>query len=224
MGLEQRFHNYAEAIPVEFDPAAEPTLPSADAALKRLLDFTIALVLVIALSPVLLLTALLIRLDSGGPVLFRQTRLGLRGKPFDILKFRTMSVLENGDRIRQATRNDPRITRIGGFLRKVSIDELPQLINVLRGEMSLVGPRPHARAHDAYYSRLIDGYNGRQQVKPGITGWAQVHGCRGETRTLDDMCRRVDYDLWYVRHTSVMLDLEILFRTFREVVRPRNAH
>lgn len=224
MGLEQRFQNYAEAIPVEFDPAARPYAPSADTALKRLLDIGIALVLLIALSPVLLLTTLLIRLDSAGPVLFRQTRLGLHGKPFDILKFRTMTVLENGDRVRQATRNDPRITRVGGFLRKASIDELPQLINVLKGQMSLVGPRPHARAHDAYYSRLIDGYNGRQQVKPGITGWAQVHGCRGETRTLDDMRRRVEYDLWYVRHASVALDLEILFRTFREVVRPRNAH
>lgn len=224
MGLEQRFQNYAEAIPVEFDPAANHELPASDAALKRLLDIGLAVSLLLALAPILLVTAILIKLDSAGPVLFRQTRLGLRGKPFDILKFRTMTVLENGPRIVQATRNDPRITRVGRFLRKASVDELPQLINVLKGEMSLVGPRPHARAHDAYYSRLIDGYNGRQQVKPGITGWAQVHGCRGETRALDDMRRRVEYDLWYVRHTSVLLDLEILFRTFREIVRPRNAN
>jgi exopolysaccharide biosynthesis polyprenyl glycosylphosphotransferase len=223
VGLEQRFQNYAEAIPVEFDAAERRAIAVSDPFLKRLLDIAIAFTLLITLAPLLLLVAILIRLDSAGPVLFRQTRLGVRGKPFDILKFRTMSVLENGDSIRQATRNDPRITRIGGFLRKVSIDELPQLINVLKGEMSLVGPRPHARAHDAYYSRRIDGYNERQHVRPGITGWAQVHGCRGETRTLDDMRRRVEYDLWYVRHASVMLDLEILFRTVREVVRPRNA-
>jgi putative colanic acid biosynthesis UDP-glucose lipid carrier transferase len=224
VGLEQRFQNYAEAIPVEFEPAARPGAASGDVALKRLLDLAIALTLLIALAPILLLTAIFIKMDSAGPVLFRQTRLGLRGKPFNILKFRTMSVLENGERIVQATHNDPRITRIGRFLRKSSIDELPQLINVLKGEMSLVGPRPHARAHDVYYSRKIDGYNGRQQVKPGITGWAQVHGCRGETRTLDEMRERVDHDLWYVRHASVLLDLEILFRTFHEIVRPRNAH
>ena len=224
MGLEQRFQNYAEAIPVEFDPGTRPSAAAGDAALKRLLDLGIALTLLILLSPLLLVTAILIKMDSAGPVMFRQTRLGLRGKPFNILKFRTMTVLENGERIVQATRNDPRITRIGGFLRKASIDELPQLINVLKGEMSLVGPRPHARAHDAYYSRLIEEYNSRQKVKPGITGWAQVHGCRGETRTLDDMRKRVTYDLWYVQHANVSLDLEILFRTFREVIRPRNAH
>jgi putative colanic acid biosynthesis UDP-glucose lipid carrier transferase len=226
VGLEQRFETYAEALPLEFEAGARArvTAPAADAILKRLVDIAAASILLIALAPVLLLTAILIRIDSRGPALFRQTRLGLGGRPFDILKFRTMTVLENGDRIVQATRNDPRITRIGRFLRKSSIDELPQLINVLRGEMSLVGPRPHARAHDAFYAKHIEGYTRRQLVKPGITGWAQVHGCRGETRTVEAMRQRVEYDVWYVHHGTVLLDLEILFRTILEILRPRNAH
>jgi exopolysaccharide biosynthesis polyprenyl glycosylphosphotransferase len=226
VGLEQRFETYAEALPLEFEPggATDATAPAANAVLKRLLDVAAASVLLIVLAPFLLLTAILIRLDSSGPAFFRQTRLGLNGRSFDILKFRTMTVLENGERILQATRNDPRITRIGRFLRQTSIDELPQLINVLRGEMSLVGPRPHARAHDAFYAKKIERYTRRQRVKPGITGWAQVHGCRGETRTVDAMRQRVEYDLWYVRHATVLLDLEILFRTVREILRPRNAN
>ena len=135
-----------------------------------------------------------------------------------------MSVLENGDTVIQAKRNDPRITRIGRVLRKTSIDELPQLINVLKGEMSLVGPRPHACAHDEYYAARIARYALRQQVKPGITGWAQVLGHRGETPTIESMRKRVECDLWYVRHANVALDLEILARTIIEVLRPRNAH
>ena len=225
MGLEQRFgDSYAEAIPLEFAPADARTAAGAESGLKRLLDVTFAALLLILLSPVLLLAAVLIKLDSKGPVLFRQTRLGLHGKPFAILKFRSMHVLENGSTIVQARRDDPRITRIGRALRKTSIDELPQLINVLKGEMSLVGPRPHARAHDEYYGARIAGYTLRQQVKPGITGWAQVRGFRGETPTLESMRKRIECDHWYVRHASVALDLEILARTALVILRPRNAH
>jgi putative colanic acid biosynthesis UDP-glucose lipid carrier transferase len=173
--------------------------------------------------PILSLTAILVRLDSPGPVFFRQTRLGLRGRPFYILKFRTMSVLEDGEHVVQATHNDPRVTRMGRILRKTSIDELPQLINVLRGEMSLVGPRPHARAHDEYYAQRIANYALRQQVKPGITGWAQINGFRGETPTVNAMRKRILCDLWYVQNFGLLLDLKILLCTPFELLRQRNA-
>jgi lipopolysaccharide/colanic/teichoic acid biosynthesis glycosyltransferase len=146
-------------------------------------------------------------------VLFRQTRKGLNGRTFRIYKFRTMRVLEDGAVVRQATRGDARVTRIGRILRSTSLDELPQLLNVLSGEMALVGPRPHALAHDEFYSREISGYDQRFRVKPGITGWAQVNGARGETPTLDHMRRRIELDLWYVQHKSIALDLTILART-----------
>ena len=225
MGLEQHFaETYADALPLPLAPSRARPAAAIDLALKRILDIGLSLTLIALIAPLLLLIVLLIRIDSAGPALFRQTRLGLGGQPFEILKFRTMNVLENGNRVVQATRNDPRVTRLGRFLRQTSIDELPQLINVLKGEMSLVGPRPHARAHDAYYGAVIDGYNARQQMKPGITGWAQVNGFRGETPTIASMRDRVAHDLWYVRHFDFALDLKILARTFFEVVRPRNAH
>jgi lipopolysaccharide/colanic/teichoic acid biosynthesis glycosyltransferase len=148
----------------------------------------------------------------------------LGGRPFTIVKFRTMNVLENGASVVQATQDDPRVTRAGRSLRRASLDELPQLLNVIRGEMSLVGPRPHALAHDDYYVERIEDYALRQQVKPGITGWAQVHGLRGETPTLDAMRQRVLLDVWYARNADLALDLEILLRTPFEVLRQRNAH
>lgn len=191
---------------------------------KRLLDLCIAIPAFILVAPLLALLALLIRLDSAGPVLFRQKRLGYRGRPFDILKLRTMTVLEDGEAIAQARRDDARTTRIGRWLRPLSLDELPQLLNVIKGEMSLVGPRPHARAHDAFYGRLIANYERRQDVKPGITGWAQIHGLRGATPTIDIMSRRVDFDAWYANHASLGLDLKILLRTPLEVFRRRNAY
>ncbi len=194
------------------------------ASLKRALDLFVAVPALIVLAPVMAMIALFIKLDAKGPVLFRQTRHGLNGRPFDIIKFRSMSVLENGDVIRQASRNDARVTRFGWFLRTFSLDELPQLLNVISGEMSIIGPRPHARAHDEMYSRLIDSYALRHNMKPGITGWAQVHGLRGETPTLDIMRARVDYDLWYVNNANIALDIEILFRTAFEVFRRRNAY
>lgn len=192
--------------------------------LKRLLDLMGALAVLVFALPLLLAVALWIRVDSRGPVLFRQTRLGRDGRPFRILKFRTMTVVEDGADVVQAERGDVRITFAGRFLRGSSLDELPQLLNVIRGEMSLVGPRPHAEIHDRHYAGQILGYEGRQAVKPGITGWAQVSGYRGGTPTLELMRKRVEYDLWYVRHASLGLDLLILALTPFALLRARNAY
>jgi undecaprenyl-phosphate galactose phosphotransferase/putative colanic acid biosynthesis UDP-glucose lipid carrier transferase len=181
--------------------------------LKRAMDLLGASTGLLLLSPLMLTTALLIKLDSPGPIFFSQRRSGFNGRLFRIFKFRSMTVLEDGPVIPQATRDDPRVTRVGRWLRRTNIDELPQLFNVLRGEMSLVGPRPHAAAHDSEYERKIADYAFRFQFKPGITGWAQSNGCRGETRTLDLMSKRVECDLWYINNWSVWLDLRILFRT-----------
>jgi len=161
----------------------------------------------------MLLTAVLIKLDSGGPVFFRQKRDGFNGRTFEILKFRTMHVLEDGAAVRQATRNDPRITRLGRLLRRSSVDELPQLFNVIWGDMSLVGPRPHATSHNSEYEKLIANYAFRHHVKPGLTGWAQVNGYRGETRQIEQMKQRVEHDLWYINKWSPWLDLKIVLRT-----------
>jgi putative colanic acid biosynthesis UDP-glucose lipid carrier transferase len=191
---------------------------------KRFLDLAIAIPALIFLAPLLAILALSIRLDSPGPALFRQKRLGYRSRPFDILKFRTMKVLEDGEAVIQARPGDARTTRVGRWLRAYSLDELPQFINVVKGEMSLVGPRPHACAHDEFYGRVIADYRRRQDVKPGMTGWAQVHGLRGATPTLGSMTRRVDFDVWYAEHASFALDAKILLRTPMEVVRRRNAY
>ena len=193
-------------------------------AFKRLLDIAVSLPVLMVATPLMAAVAVAVRLDSPGPVLFRQQRLGLNGKPFTILKFRTMTVTEDGAHVTQVCKNDPRVTRVGHFLRVWSLDELPQLFNVLAGEMSLVGPRPHARAHDEHYAALIGHYTLRQRVKPGITGWAQVNGLRGETPTVKSMRDRVDFDVWYARHAGIALDIEILFRTAFEVFRRRNAY
>jgi putative colanic acid biosynthesis UDP-glucose lipid carrier transferase len=192
--------------------------------LKRAFDLTIALPLSVLLAPLMVAIAILIRFDSEGPALFRQTRLGQGGKPFEIVKFRTMIVLEDGDNVTQVRKGDARVTRVGRWLRRSSLDELPQFINVIAGDMSLVGPRPHAIAHDRLYSTLIDNYQLRQLVKPGITGWAQVNGLRGETPAIEDMRDRVTLDIWYARRASFALDLKILLRTPFEVLRQRNAY
>jgi len=191
---------------------------------KRAIDIVFAGTALIALIPLLTLVAIAIKLDSPGRVIFRQTRHGFNGKPFNILKFRTMTVVEDGDSIKQASRLDKRVTRVGFWLRRTSIDELPQLINVLKGEMSLVGPRPHAAAHDNYFDPVIANYAFRQRMKPGITGCAQVNGSRGETPTIDAMQLRVRLDLWYIENWSFQLDLAIMFRTIIELVRGRNAY
>jgi putative colanic acid biosynthesis UDP-glucose lipid carrier transferase len=191
---------------------------------KRSLDILFAAAGLLVVAPLLLLIAVLIRLNSPGPALFRQTRKGLNGVPFRIYKFRSMRVQEDGPIIHQATRNDTRVTRIGRWLRRTSLDELPQLINVLQGEMSLVGPRPHALAHDEYYAREIPAYTARFAVRPGITGWAQVNGARGETPRILDMERRVALDLAYIRNASVRAYLKILVRTVLvEFTHRRNA-
>jgi putative colanic acid biosynthesis UDP-glucose lipid carrier transferase len=191
---------------------------------KRLLDIAVSLLALVILTPLLALTSIAIVLDSRGPLLFAQRRTGLNGKTFAILKFRSMHVMEDGADVTQAVRGDARVTRIGRTLRKLSIDELPQLFNVLAGDMSLVGPRPHAVAHDDYYGATISNYAVRFQAKPGITGWAQVNGARGATPTLDIMQARIDLDEWYVRNADFALDLLILARTPLEVLRTRNAH
>jgi undecaprenyl-phosphate galactose phosphotransferase/putative colanic acid biosynthesis UDP-glucose lipid carrier transferase len=181
--------------------------------IKRMVDIVGAAAALLLLSPVMAATALLIKMESEGPVLFKQSRSGFSGRVFRIWKFRTMTVLEDGSVIRQATHDDPRCTRVGRWLRRTNIDELPQLFNVLRGEMSLVGPRPHAVAHDCEYERRIATYAFRYHVKPGMTGWAQIKGFRGETRTLDLMSKRVELDLWYIQNWNVWLDAKILLGT-----------
>lgn len=190
---------------------------------KRMVDLVVATAALVVLSPLFLLISALIRLDSKGPVFFRQERTGACARRFGILKFRTMHVLENGAEVKQATASDPRMTRLGRFLRRYSLDELPQLLNVLIGDMSLVGPRPHAKAHDAYYGERIADYVHRFAVKPGMTGWAQINGHRGPTPTLDVMQARVACDVWYVKHASLALDLKILCKTPFAVLNPRNA-
>lgn len=186
---------------------------------KRAFDLVAASSILLFFLPLMLVTAILIKLDSKGPVIFRQRRNGFDGKSFSILKFRTMSVQEDGEAVEQAQRNDARVTRLGRILRRRSIDELPQLMNVIRGEMSLVGPRPHALAHDDKYSKLIASYAYRQHVKPGITGLAQVNGQRGATPDVEDMEKRVEYDLAYIASWSFMLDLRIILQTVGEILR-----
>jgi putative colanic acid biosysnthesis UDP-glucose lipid carrier transferase len=199
------------------EPSAGGEAPRRAQFAKRALDVALAGAGLVFFAPLLALACLAIWIETGGPVLFRQQRTGLGGRVFLILKLRTMTAAEDGATVQQATRQDARITRIGGLLRKFSIDELPQLWNVLKGDMSLVGPRPHAVAHDlhygAHYGALLPQYAQRFAVRPGITGWAQVNGARGETRTTDCMARRVQLDLEYVAKASLALDLKILALT-----------
>jgi putative colanic acid biosynthesis UDP-glucose lipid carrier transferase len=195
-----------------------------DGVIKRASDIVFSSVLLLLLWPVLLAIALGVRISSPGPVLFRQRRYGMYGEAINVFKFRSMTVCEDGAKVTQAQKNDPRVTRFGGFLRRTSLDELPQLFNVFIGSMSLVGPRPHAVAHNEEYRRIIEGYMLRHKVRPGITGWAQVNGLRGETDTVDKMQRRVEFDLDYLRNWSLGLDLTILFRTASLVWRDRNAY
>jgi undecaprenyl-phosphate galactose phosphotransferase/putative colanic acid biosynthesis UDP-glucose lipid carrier transferase len=191
---------------------------------KRIFDVVCAGTILVFVIPILAAASVAILVDSGRPVVFRQRRIGFNGRPFEIVKFRTMHVLEDGCVIRQVKRNDARVTRIGRFLRSTSIDELPQLINVLRGEMSLVGPRPHAIAHDNEFTTRIDNYAFRHRVKPGITGLAQVQGLRGETPNLRLIESRLDMDLWYINNWNFWLDLWILMRTVVTVCFQRNAY
>lgn len=192
-------------------------------ALKRALDLVIASLALFASTPALVLVAAAIKLDSAGPVFFLQRRYGFNRQPFRIIKFRTMHTMDDGNAVRQATRNDPRVTRVGRWLRRWNIDEVPQLFNVIIGDMSLVGPRPHALSHDREYGRKIAIYARRHNVKPGITGWAQIKGFRGETDTDEKMERRVAHDLHYIENWSLSLDLHILVRTVMSPTAYKNA-
>jgi putative colanic acid biosynthesis UDP-glucose lipid carrier transferase len=184
-----------------------------DGVLKRLEDIIFASIILCIIAIPMLIIAVLIKITSPGAVIFKQRRYGISGEPIQVWKFRTMNVCEDGDEIKQAKKGDNRVTLLGRFLRKTSIDEFPQFINVLQGTMSVVGPRPHAVAHNEQYRKEIYGYMLRHTIKPGITGWAQVNGWRGETDTLEKMEKRVDYDLWYINNWSLMLDLKIIFLT-----------
>ena len=191
---------------------------------KRISDIVLALAILVLISPLMLAVALCVRVTSPGPVIFRQRRYGLYGDEIIVYKFRSMTVVEDGGEVTQARAHDARLTPVGAFLRRTSLDELPQFWNVLQGRMSIVGPRPHAVAHNEQYRKLIKGYMLRHKVKPGITGWAQVNGLRGETSTLDKMQARVRYDLDYLRSWSLWLDLWIIVKTVKVVITQQNAH
>ena len=198
-------------------------LSGAQRLMKRIMDVVMASLALVFFSPIIVLAAIAIKLDSPGPVIFRQVRRGFNGKRFIILKFRTMTVQEDGANVVQATRDDSRVTTVGRLLRESSIDELPQLWNVLRGEMSLIGPRPHALVHEDYFETVLSDYAFRHHVKPGITGWAQCNGARGPTPTIEHVARRVKLDLWYINNWSLWLDLLILVKTTFVVLQRRNA-
>jgi putative colanic acid biosynthesis UDP-glucose lipid carrier transferase len=192
--------------------------------LKRLEDITISLLILMLISPILLAISIAIKVTSSGPILFKQKRYGLHGNKIIVYKFRSMTVQDNGNIIKQATKNDSRLTSIGGFLRRTSLDELPQFFNVIQGVMSIVGPRPHAVAHNEEYRKLIPKYMQRHLVKPGITGWAQINGLRGETEELEKMKKRIEFDLHYITIWSIWLDIKIIFITIFKGFFDKNAY
>jgi putative colanic acid biosynthesis UDP-glucose lipid carrier transferase len=219
--MQARFDNVG-GVPVV--AICESPFYGVDSVLKDVSDFIFALMALILLAPFMICIALAIKLESPGPAIFKQRRYGLNGEEIIVYKFRSMKVTEDGSHITQAQRNDPRLTRLGAFLRRSSLDELPQFINVLQGQMSVVGPRPHAVAHNELYRKVIKGYMLRHKVKPGITGWAQVNGLRGETSSLDQMKARIEYDLAYVQNWSLSLDTWIIIRTVWVSLRQVNAY
>nr|WP_297351662.1 undecaprenyl-phosphate glucose phosphotransferase [uncultured Caldimonas sp.] len=202
----------------------ETPFTGTNAMVKRISDIVLASIILVLISPLLLVVAIGVKLSSPGPVIFRQKRNGLDGEEITVYKFRSMRAMDNGPVVKQATKGDPRITRFGAFIRKTSLDELPQFFNVLQGRMSIVGPRPHAVAHNEQYRKMIKAYMVRHKVKPGITGWAQVNGHRGETDTIEKMEARVEYDLEYLRNWSLGLDLLIIARTARLMFFDRHAY
>lgn len=199
-------------------------LDGSSSILKRFEDVFLASVILLLISPILLLISLAVKFTSKGPVIFKQSRYGIDGQKIEVWKFRSMTVMENGNNVSQAQKNDTRFTPIGQFLRKTSLDELPQFFNVLQGSMSIVGPRPHAIAHNEQYRKLVVGYMLRHKVKPGITGWAQINGWRGETDTLYKMEKRVEFDLEYIRNWNILLDLKIIFLTIFKGFVNKNAY
>ena len=211
-----------EGIPVV--SLLESPITGTNHLVKRVTDIVLSSIILVLISPVLLAVAIGVKMSSPGPIIFKQRRTGLDGKEIMVFKFRSMRTQDNGPVVRQATKNDPRITPFGAFIRKTSLDELPQLFNVLLGTMSLVGPRPHAVAHNEEYRKIVQAYMLRHKVRPGITGWAQVNGFRGETDTVEKMAARVQYDLEYLRNWSLALDLKIIARTVRVLFFDRNAY
>ena len=192
--------------------------------IKRTEDIIVASIILMLISPILIAIAFAVKFTSKGPVIFKQDRYGLDGRKIKVWKFRSMSVTENSSVVTQATKNDARITPLGGFLRRTSLDELPQFINVLKGDMSIVGPRPHAVAHNEEYRKKVEFYMLRHKAKPGITGWAQINGWRGETDTLDKMEKRVEFDLHYIKHWSLWFDIKIIFMTIFKGFKNANAY
>lgn len=219
--MQARFNNVG-GIPVV--AICESPFSGVKSVVKNISDFVLASLILLLLSPIMLAIALAVVLTSPGPAIFKQRRYGLNGEKIVVYKFRSMTVSEDGSRIEQAHKNDPRITKIGAFLRRTSLDELPQFINVLQGRMSIVGPRPHAVAHNELYRKLIKGYMLRHKVRPGITGWAQVNGWRGETEVLEKMQGRIEHDLYYLQNWSIWLDLWIIIRTVWVILRRDNAY
>jgi Undecaprenyl-phosphate glucose phosphotransferase len=229
LGPEQVLHKFEEAKLSTLGPLASlqltrRPLTRREIIQKRLFDLVFAAAALLVSTPLLILVALLIKLDSPGPIFFVQRRFGFNQQPFRIIKFRSMRTLDDGIVIQQARPDDPRLTRIGSWLRRWNIDEIPQLFNVLTGDMSLVGPRPHALSHDREYERRISLYARRHNMKPGITGWAQIHGLRGETDTDEKMRKRVEYDLFYIDNWSLWLDLKIIARTVLSRTSYQNAY
>ena len=214
-------HTIGDTVTIELQRGPRTLL---ERSVKRAVDLVVAGTALILLLPLFLMTAVAIKLDSPGPIIFRQRRCGFNRRQFQILKFRTMFVQEDGATIVPAQPNDRRVTRVGNWLRRTSIDELPQLFNVLKGTMSIVGPRPHAVAHDDQFDILVSNYAYRQHVKPGLTGWAQINGYRGELRTLADIEQRVKFDLWYIDNWSLPVDFKIIIMTLVEIIRGENAY
>ncbi len=214
-------HTIGDTVTVELQRGPRTLF---DRATKRVLDIIFSAGALALLIPLFIMTAIAIKLDSPGPVIFWQRRAGFNGRKFYIMKFRTMSVLEDGETVTQAKRKDSRVTRVGYWLRRTSIDELPQLFNVLRGNMSMIGPRPHALAHDTEFGQLVANYAYRHHVKPGITGWAQVNGFRGRTCTVSDIEKRLALDLWYIDNWSLALDFKITLMTVIEIAKGENAY
>ena len=229
LGPEQILHKFDEVKlstlgPVTSLQITRRALSRLEVIQKRMFDLALAAAALLLATPLLVLVSILIKLDSRGPIFFVQRRYGFNQQPFRIIKFRTMGTLDDGAVIQQAKPGDPRLTRIGRWLRRWNIDEIPQLFNVLTGDMSLVGPRPHALSHDREFAPLIALYARRHNVKPGITGWAQIHGYRGETDTVEKMRKRVEYDLFYVDNWSLWLDLAIIARTVLSPTAYKNAY
>ena len=192
--------------------------------LIRMLDVWTSIVAIVLLLPIMVIVAALIKFTSAGPVFFVQTRQGINGEWFDIYKFRSMKVEPASDVVVQAKRNDSRVTAVGKIIRKTSLDEIPQFFNVLKGDMSVVGPRPHAMQHNEFYEKKIERYKLRYLVKPGITGWAQICGSRGETETIEKMERRIDLDLWYIENRTFWLDVKIIFLTVLVALKFKDAY